>query len=32
MQVRSYVERDAVVLDSIDVGIADPALAAPKKK
>jgi copper chaperone CopZ len=31
MQVRSYVERDDVALDSIDVGIADPAPALPKK-
>ena len=30
MQVRSYVERDDVALDSIDVGIADPAPTLPK--
>jgi len=31
MQVRSYVERDDVALDSIDLGIADPAPVVPKK-
>ena len=32
MQVRSYVERDDVALDSVDVGIADPGPVVPKKK
>jgi hypothetical protein len=31
MQVRSYVERDDLSLDSVAIGIADPAPVIPKK-